>query len=115
MISGILLIIGAITVHYVTPNVISQLDVITSPLQGNMVCGFSKDIPTYQSKEALSPSMVDVFFHQNICSTLEILDKILVLSSLGAGFVGISLAIFGVLIKPRAKNNSLNRNTRVST
>jgi len=96
MLAGVLLIIGAIAVHYITPGVISQVDLLTSPLQGNMVCGLANGMETQQSQVATPTDAVNLFFHNNICSALKTLETIFGLSSLGAGFVGTSLQFLAV-------------------
>ncbi len=108
---GVLLLVGAIIGHYITPNVLSQVDVITSPLQGNMICGLSKDIQTPQS-QVTTPSTMNLLFHDNICATLSISKTILELSYLGGGFIGVGLAIFGGLTNEKRKN-SLKRNAPI--
>ncbi len=107
------MIIVGIVGHAVTPNVISQLEVITSPLQGKNVCEVSKINQANQS-QVTSTNMMDQYFHDNICSSLNATKVILNFSSFGVGSIGFFVVIYGVL-KPKTKKDLSKRNNNVLT
>jgi hypothetical protein len=104
---GVLLFIGAIIGNRITPNLMSQVDKIVMPLQGNVSCGMNNDIQISPSQiTALSP--VNQFFHENICNTLNLTQIALQLSMICIGIIAILIIVYGGLTSTKKiKNQSI--------
>jgi hypothetical protein len=85
MVGGILLIMGGVIGHNVGANVISQASTISNPSGGNIIC--------------------DVVAG-NDCLPLILAEKTFEFGTLGLGFIGFLLVIYGLLKNARMENNS---------
>ena len=106
---GILLIIGATTMYYLTQNVVSQLDFVAWRLPGSVDCESVNGIPPRQSQIFSSQNILSLNY--NICSTLNNLKTVLEMGPLAGGLIGMGIIIFGGLTRQKNVRETFHKHS----
>lgn len=89
----------AMTMYYLSPNVVAKLDLVAGKLPGNVDCESINLMQPLKSQIFSSPNTLSL--HYNICSTLNKLKTVLEMGPLAGGLIGMGIAIFGGLTKQK--------------